>query len=157
MSLFVLTVVREDSLDLYGFTDWDERQTFGVLLSVSRVGPKLALGILSLYRPDDLRSIVLSGDVQALTRVSGIGNKSAQHILLELKYKMKSAGSPARGVTPAGRPATAFRDALTGLTNLGYEEDEARPVLEDLFKETPDLDVPEALRAALKLLAKGRA
>ena len=93
----------------------------------------------------------------ALTRVSGIGKKTAQHIFLELKYKLKVEDLPA-GMALAGgaAPGGVFRDALAGLGNLGYLEDEAAPVLKDVLKAEPDLDVAGALRAALKALARGR-
>lgn len=156
VELYVSTVVREDALDLYGFGSWDERQTFAILLTISKIGPKLALAVLSRFRPEELRQAVLNEDVGALTQVPGIGKKSAQHMLLELRYKLKSSGSKG-ALPPAGLPASAFRDSLTGLTNLGYQEEEARPVLEQLFKDEPDLDVSTALRQALKAMARGRA
>ena len=73
-------IVREDAQELYGFETWDERQTFLVLISISKVGARTALGILSAFRPADLRRLVVEDDVLALTQVSGIGKKSAQHI-----------------------------------------------------------------------------
>src|SRR5262245_56276171 len=86
--LYTITVVREDALELYGFNSWDERQTFLVLTSISKVGAKIATAILSHFRPDDLRRLVLEDDFMLLTQVSGIGKKTAQHIFLELKYKL---------------------------------------------------------------------
>ncbi len=156
LAVYAYTVVREDALELYGFQTWDERQTFGVLLSISKVGAKTALGILSQFRPDDLRRLVMEDDVDGLTRVSGIGKKSAQHIFLELKYKLKVESLPAAAALSDSTPGALFRDALGGLCNLGYTEDEAGLVLRNVLKEEPDLDVGGALRAALKALAKGR-
>ncbi len=156
LAVFTFTVVREDALELYGFQTWDERQTFSVLISISKVGAKTALGILSQFRPDELRQVVAQEDVLALTRVSGIGKKSAQHIFLELKYKLKVESVPGGAVLNGGAPGALYRDALAGLTNLGYSEDEAGPVLKTVLRDEPDLDVGSALRAALKALAKGR-
>ncbi|UZP67778.1 Holliday junction branch migration protein RuvA [Desulfovibrio mangrovi] len=156
LAVFTYTVVREDALELYGFQTWDERQTFSVLISISKVGAKTALAILSQFRPDDLRQVVAEDDVVALTRVSGIGKKSAQHIFLELKYKLKVESVPGGAVLSGNAPGSLYRDALTGLCNLGYSEDEAGPVLKNVLKDEPDLDVGGALRAALKALAKGR-
>ena len=156
MSLYTSHVTREDAQELYGFESWDERVTFGVLTTISKVGARTALGILSVFRPDDLRRIVLDDDALALTRVSGIGKKTAQHVFLELKYKLDTEGLPATASAPAGRPAGVYRDALDGLSGLGYAEDEAGPVLKAVLREEPDLDVSGALRAALKALAKGR-
>lgn len=156
VALYTCTEVREDALELYGFESWDERQTFIVLTSIAKVGAKTGLAILSQFRPDDLRRLVVEDDVLALTRVSGIGKKSAQHIFLELKYKLKVEDMPAAAALVEGRPGGVFRDALTGLANLGYAEDEAAPVLKAALHNEPDLDVGGALRAALKALAKGR-
>ena len=149
-------MVREDAQELYGFPSWEERQTFIVLTSISKVGAKTALSVLSLFRPEDLRRIVLEDDVLALTRVSGIGKKTAQHVFLELKYKLKVEGMPqaaplaAKGEHPGG----IYRDALGGLANLGYPEEEVAPVLRNIMRGEPDLDVAGALRAVLKDLAK---
>ena len=148
--------VREDAQELFGFETWDERQTFEVLITISKVGARTALAILSLYRPEDLRRLVLEDDLMALTRVSGIGKKTAQHIFLELKYKLKVEDLPnatALTGTPAG---SVFRDVLDGLANLGYGEDEAAHVIKKVLHDEPDLDVSGALRAALKALARGK-
>lgn len=151
-------VVREDAQELYGFPSWEERQTFMVLTSISKVGAKTALAVLSLFRPEDLRRIVLEDDVPALTRVSGIGKKTAQHVFLELKYKLKVEGMP-QTASLAGKgekPGGVYRDALDGLANLGYPEEEVAPILRKLLNEEPDLDVAAALRQALKTLAKSK-
>ncbi|MCH5277943.1 MAG: Holliday junction branch migration protein RuvA [Desulfovibrionaceae bacterium] len=155
-AFFTCLVVREDAQELFGFSTWDERQTFQVLIGITRVGARTALAILSQFRPDDLRRIVTDDDVMALTRVSGIGKKSAQQIFLELKYKLRASGQPALLPPDMNRPGTVYRDALTGLVNLGYEEDAAALVLRDALAAEPDLDVGGALRAALKALARGK-
>ena len=155
LCLYVSLVVREDAQELFGFASWDERQTFLTLIGINRVGARTALAMLSMYRPDDLRRIVAEDDVMSLTRVPGIGKKTGQQLFLELKYKLKADGTPALLPPGMDRPGTAFRDALTGLINLGYEEDRASLVLKDVFASDPDLDVGGALRAALKTLAKG--
>ncbi|MDL2272921.1 Holliday junction branch migration protein RuvA, partial [Desulfovibrio sp. OttesenSCG-928-I05] len=148
------TVVREDALELYGFSSWEERELFVLLTSISRIGAKTALSILTVFRPDDLRRIVAEEDVTALTRVPGIGKKTAQQLFLELKYKLKADGVSA---IPQSAPAgSVARDAVTGLTNLGYDESEAARVVKQVLEEEPDLDVGEALRAALKALARGK-
>ena len=153
IQLYICTVVREDALELYGFATWDERQTFIILTSISKVGAKTGLAILSLFRPDDLRRIVLEDDWLMLTQVSGIGKKSGQHIFLELKYKLASGDINIASFTGTGQTST-FKDALTGLTNLGYDEQEAGRVLKEVLAEEPDLDVSGALRASLKALAR---
>lgn len=150
--------VREDALELFGFVTFEERQTFETLLSVSKVGARTALAILSTFRPADLRRLVHEDDVLALTQVSGIGKKTAQHIFLELKYKLKTDDAPQGAIlSPDGKPGSVFRDALAGLANLGYSEGECAPLLKSILHDEPDLDVTGALRAALKALAKGKA
>lgn len=157
VSFHVSTIVREDALDLYGFASADDRETFNVLLSISKLGPKTAMATLAVFTPDELRSAIAGEDPGALTRVPGIGKKSAQHIFLELKYKLRSEGRGApAALASIGGQASVFRDALAGLVNLGYDEDEARSALEGIFKAEPDLDVAAALRAALKTMAKNR-
>lgn len=148
--------VREDAQELFGFETWDERQTFEVLITISKVGARTALSILSLYRPDDLRRLVLEDDLMALTRVSGIGKKTAQHIFLELKYKLKVEDMPSMAVFTTATPGSVFRDVLDGLINLGYGEEEAAPVIHKVLHQEPDLDVSGGLRAALKALARGK-
>lgn len=157
LALYTSLAVREDALELFGFASFEERQTFEVLVSISKVGARTALAILSIFRPDDLRRLVLEDDVLALTRVSGIGKKTAQHVFLELKYKLKVEDVPQAAVLAAsGRPGSVFRDVLDGLANLGYAEEECAPLVKKILHEEPDLDVTGALRAALKALAKGR-
>ncbi len=155
-SLYTFLVVREDAQELYGFETWDERLTFGILLSISKVGARTALSILSTFKPDDLRHIVLEDEPLALTRVSGIGKKTAQHIFLELKYKIRT--DSISNTTPSNviRPGSVYHDALSALAGLGYGEEETGALLKSILHEEPDLDVSGALRAALKALAKGR-
>ncbi len=154
LCLHCLTVVREDSLELFGFSNQDERETFEVLLAISKVGPRIGLAILSVFTPGDLRRVVAEDDPQALTIVPGVGKKSAQHIFLELKYKLKTADDGLAGAqTGAG---SVQRDAVAGLTGLGYTEDEARPAVTAALDNEPELDVAEAIRAALKHLARSR-
>jgi len=147
--------VREDALELYGFELWDERETFFVLTSISRVGARTAMAILSVFRPDDLRRLVAEDDVLSLTRVSGIGKKTGQQIFLELKYKLKGEAG-ALPAASAPRAGSVLADAVAGLVNLGYDEEEALQTVKTVLEKEGDLDVSGALRAALKALARGR-
>jgi Holliday junction DNA helicase RuvA len=155
------TIVREDALELYGFSSADERAVFEVLLTITRLGAKKALAILSQFSPDDLRRLVLNDDYTPLIKTPGIGKKSAQQIFLELKYKLEGVGAPpekpAEGRDAAEVSASIYRDALAGLTNLGYDDVEAGRVLEDVLAKEPDLDVSAALRKALQQLGKNKA
>ena len=153
---YTCLITREDAQELFGFETWDERQTFLVLISISKVGARTALAILSTFRPEDLRQLVVEDDPMTLTQVSGIGKKTAQHIFLELKYKLKAEDLPVAAALTGGLPGSTFKDALMGLTSLGYSENEASPILKNVLHDDPDLNVSEALRAALKALARER-
>lgn len=153
---FCATVVREDALELYGFDSWDERETFLILTSISRIGSRTAMNILTVFRPDDLRGLIADDDPLSLTRVSGIGKKTAQQLFIDLRYKLKLTGTGAGSSLVGASAGSVLKDAVAGLTNLGYPEDESVSVVKKALADEPDLDVGEALRAALKLLAKSR-
>ncbi|MDR0826511.1 MAG: Holliday junction branch migration protein RuvA [Desulfovibrio sp.] len=153
---FAVTVVREDALELFGFESWDERETFLVLTSISRVGPRTALSVLSVFSPDDLRRLVAEDDSLSLTRVSGIGKKTGQQIFLELKFKLKGEASVSALSRYATGPASVLSDAVAGLANLGYSEDEALRAVKKILEKDKDLDVGELLKAALKSLVRSK-
>lgn len=153
IAVYTAFVVREDAQELFGFSTFEERETFKMLTTINRVGARTALSILSVYKPDDLRRIVAQEDVSALTRVSGIGKQTGQKIFLELKYKFKADTSQSFAA-PASVQPSVFADALTGLLNLGYDNQTASEVLQEVLQKEPDLDVGGALRFALKLMAK---
>lgn len=154
VALYTSLAVREDALELFGFATFEERQIFGILLSITKVGARTALAMLSTYRPEELRRIVREEDMAALTRVPGIGKKTAEHIFLELRYKLKADVRDTAVPAAAGRPASVYRDVLDGLANLGYDGKEAAPLVSKILQDDPELDVTEALRAALKALAR---
>ena len=157
VELYTSMIVREDAQELYGFLTFEEKQTFEVLITISKVGARTALSILSAFRPQDLHNLVLEDDIISLTRVQGIGKKTAQHIFLELKYKLKVGDSSKISVLAQDvKPGSVYRDVIDGLINLGYSEVECVPILKKVLHEEPDLDVTGALRAVLKKLAKGR-
>lgn len=162
LSLFVHTRVYQDGMDLYGFSSFDQLGFFRTLISIDKLGPKKAMAILSQFSPEKLREVAFREDVKTLSTVPGIGPKSARQILWHLKEKVEklteSAGpQEVPGVTagPVG-PAGEFFDALAGLRNLGYSEDEVRPVLKDIFDQDGDMDATGALRIALKKMAANR-
>jgi holliday junction DNA helicase RuvA len=143
--LWTYLAVREDALDLYGFTDRDTLDLFSLLITISGIGPKTALGILNVASPATLRQAVGSGDTSYLTRVSGIGKKNAEKIVLELKDKLKFSEED-RGVD-----VKSEGDALEALISLGYSERDAREALKKVSKEI--VGASERVRAALKLLS----
>ncbi len=158
VAFYVHTIVREDAIDLYGFPALEDKEVFALLLSINKLGPKTVLAILSVFSPEALQRLILTDDYTPLTQVPGIGKKSAQRIFLDMKFKLENAGELSLGVTSQGLMAGGiFRDALAGLVNLGYDEANARQVLETVFEAEPDLDVSEALRESLKHMAKRHA
>lgn len=142
--LWIYTVVREDALDLYGFDSLSERGFFELLIGVSGIGPKSALGIISIAPTNTLRSAIASNDTSYLTNVSGIGKKTAEKIILELRDKM---GVIADDGT-SGRKEE--KDALEALISLGYSARDAREALQETPNEAGGTN--EKIRAALKVL-----
>lgn len=140
-------VVREDAQLLYGFLTAKERDAFRVLIRITGVGPKLALSVLSGLSVDELAQTVAMQETGRLTRVPGIGKKTAERLLLELKGKLADALPTAAASSPAG----VTHDALNALLALGYSDKEALPALKQLPE---DLSLEDAIRQALKLLAK---
>jgi len=143
--LWTHLVVRETSLELFGFLDKETLDTFELLITISGIGPKSALSILNVATPSMLRQAVASGDTTYLTRVSGIGKKNAEKIVLELKDKLKITKED-RGVDMRSEG-----DALEALVSLGYNERDAREALKRVPKETEGAS--ERVKAALKLLS----
>lgn len=147
--LFTHLIVREEVLDLYGFPDREHRSTFEVLMASPGVGPKLALGILSVHSPNALRRAVLEGDLDALTLVPGVGKRTAQRLVIDLAAKL-GAVAPDLGAEAGTSGRAEVRAALEG---LGYGPEEVREVLLRLPDDGP-LEV--LLREALKQLARER-
>lgn len=139
--------VREDQLALFGFSTADERELFRILIGVSGVGPRVALAILSTLDDLELRRAVVAEDVATLTLVPGIGKRSAQKIMLELRPRLEL---PDADLTGGGSPLNEVRSALE---SLGYRDEEIRPVVAQL---PSGLSVDEALRTCLQRLGAER-
>lgn len=147
ITLLTHFIVREDAQLLYGFATAAERQTFRALIRISGVGPRIALAVLSGMSTQDLADAVEQGNATLLTRVPGIGKKTADRLVLELKGKL--AGN---AFTPAGGAASAAQaDILSALMALGYSEREAQASVRALPAE---VTVSEGIRLALKALAR---
>lgn len=147
--LHTILIVREDSLTLYGFATPEQRQLFESFLTVSGVGPKVALSLLSAGAPDEIRGAIAHGDTARLARVPGIGKKTADRLVLELKGKLDLKGlpAPAAGTTPA---AAAINTELADLlTSLGYSAAESAAAVAALPADAP-ADLEERLRLALR-------
>lgn len=154
--LHVHTHVREDAIHLFGFLTTTEKELFGLLLTVSGVGPKLAVNILSHIPAEDLRAALAGGDVKRLSALPGIGKKTAERLVLELKEKILKSGPPAPRAPLAGAsvpPADPLEDILSALVNLGYKESQARKVLESL-EIPPGTSLEDVLKGALRVLVR---
>ena len=148
--LLVHTHVREDSLDLFGFASEDERRVFRLLIGVPNVGPKTALGVLSAIPFDELSRAVERGDVARLTRVPGIGKKTAERLVLELKEKMPAGPAAPPGHEPdRAPPADDARKLHFALTNMGYRAAEAERAVRALGDRVGKQPLAELLREAL--------
>jgi len=147
--LFTHQHVRDDALILFGFPTRDERDTFEALITASGVGPKLALAILSVHAPSSLRRCLAEDDVDSLVAVPGVGKRTAQRLLVDLKARLVVPDLDLTAVPGSMAPnaRAEVRDALVG---LGYANDEVREVFGQLGEEGT---VEELLREALRLLA----
>ena len=157
IKMYIYFQVKEDGFALFGFLTKDDLRVFKLLISVNGVGPKGALAILSVLTPDDLRFAVVADDAKAISKAPGIGAKTAQRVVLELKDKLKleDAFSPKDELVknPAIELEKGVRqEALLALTSLGYSASEASSVLAGI-EITPESDVEEILKLALKNMA----
>ena len=146
--------VREDLLDLYGFIDVEEKNTFHLLISISGVGPKLALTILSGVEPKNLKLSIINGDIKALTRIPGVGTKTAKRMIVELKEKFVGSQDSSIEFMDYDKSQSAiFEDAVNALVSLGYKKNHVEGVCVELEKKG-DLgnDLELVIKKALKLL-----
>jgi len=144
--LWTHLAVRETSLGLFGFLDKETFNIFELLITISGIGPKSALGILNVATPTMLRQAVANSDTSYLTRVSGIGKKNAEKIVLELKDKLKTS------IEDGSIDMRSEGDALEALVSLGYNERDAREALKQVPREVKGAS--ERVKASLKLLSK---
>jgi len=159
VTFFVHTHVREDQITLFGFASDGDRVAFRTLIGVSNVGPKTAIAVLSSLPAGDLGQAIARKELGKLTSISGVGKKTAERLLLELKDKLPilSAVAPRTTVTeisaPAARPATA--DLLAGaLVNMGYRSAEADRAIEQLGPKIAEMALPDLIKEALAVLSK---
>ncbi len=148
------THVREDLLQLFGFSTLLEKDLFQILIGVSGIGPKLAMNILSGITPRELLHSLDRRDVDRLLSVPGIGRKTAERMLLDLQEKARKIGSR-WALPPQEKPTLegVAEDVLSALLNLGYKRSQAEKAVESVFQQNPDLSLEKALKASLKILA----
>lgn len=150
--LHTMLIVREDALTLYGFAALEQRSLFETLLSITGVGPKLALSLISSVSPDELRLAVAQGDTARLARVPGVGKKTAERLALELKGKLDLKGLPSAPAVSANPAVQSVNhDLIDLLVNLGYSPAEASAAVATLPADAP-LDLEERLRIVLRSL-----
>ena len=146
-ALWIHTLVRSDAIILFGFLDRDELGAFERLIAVAGVGPRTALAVLSGLNPNELAAAVERGDAAQLQRIPGVGRKTAERIVLEVRGRLPQG--------PPGRP-NAVTDAISALVNLGYKEREARRAVEKVGALDGEPDLGQLLREALRHLTGGR-
>lgn len=156
--LFTSLIVREDSLTLFGFASDDEREVFDVLLSVSGVGPRLALAVLAVHEPEAIRVAAHTGDGKAFTKVPGIGPKVAGRIVLELAGKLVPHGTAAGASAGVTVEASWKPQVVAAMTSLGWSEKDATGSIDKAMADSPDLaaagNVAEILRTTLRWLGQ---
>jgi len=150
IELFTYLNVREDALTLYGFLEYKELELFELLISISGIGPKAGLGILSLTDTETVKVAIAKGDASILTRVSGIGKKTAERVILELGNKFSISDTD--DLEKRSKEINDQTDALDALVGLGYNMNEAKKALSAISPEIKD--VGEKIKMALKGLGK---
>ena len=143
--------VREDALDLYGFKNESERNLFLMLISISGIGPKLAVSILSGVELEELKSNILSGDIKSLTSIPGVGAKTAKRIIIELKDKLSKTTTTELGFED-DFGSKISKDVLSALVGLGYSESMATEVIKRINPAKSDKSIESLIKEALKIL-----
>jgi len=149
VSLFIHTSVKEDSITLFGFYTQSEKEMFELLISISGIGPKVSLGILSGIAVDDLKDAIANGNVSRLIAIPGIGRKTAERVVLELRNKVDSIKSDG-----SVKETSVKDEAVSALATLGYQRQIAEKVVRDLLAENPSYSLEELIRKALAGLNK---
>jgi len=150
VSLFIHTNVREDSITLYGFFTESEKQMFELLISITGIGPKLALSILSGIQTDDLKDAIQRGDVSRIIAIPGIGRKTSERLVLELKNKVDQVIEEGTG----GISFSVKNEAVGALTTLGYNAKVADNIIRNILANEPGLSLEELIKKSLSDLHK---
>lgn len=150
LRIYVHEIIREDAVTLYGFFDLQEREIFRQLIGVSGVGASIARMILSAIPPVDLQQVIVSSDVRRLKSVKGIGAKTAERIIVDLKDKIKGVDVTLLEKTPVA--SEIFDEAMAALVMLGFPKQQTQKVLEKIFKAEPDIKVEVAIKKALSMM-----
>lgn len=155
VSLWIETIVREDSIRLFGFKSRAQQDLFNKLTTVSGVGPKVAMAIMGTLKTDILLSAIATGDAKTIASAPGVGKKVAEKIILELKGKVGGLRFEAEGNSLTLNPQTStLSDTLSALENLGYRRLDIIEPVQNLMKQNPDLGIEKLLPLALKEISK---
>lgn len=146
--LYIHTSVKEDAITLYGFYTEEEREMFRLLISISGIGPKTAQSVLSKIRPDELRIAIGAGDVKRISATPGIGKKTAERLILELRSKVEFSVSES-GTTISGN---IRGEAILALQALGYNLKTATDAVNTILKTMPEITLENLIKAALKMM-----
>lgn len=156
VQLITSMVIREDSWTVYGFLDADEKLVFELVQTVNGIGPRIALAVLAAMTPDELRRAIAAEDTKSLTKVSGLGSKGAQRLVLELRDRI---GAPSLGASRSSSPAVGWQASVhAGLTSLGWSSREADTAVSEVSELADEqiaggaADIPVLLKAALRSL-----
>ena len=156
VALHIYTHVREDIFSLYGFRTEQEKSLFEKLIAVSGVGPRVAIGILSGLEIEELVPAIRKGDVAKLLHIPGVGRKTAERLILELREKLAglAIAEAERATAPAGALGGVEEDVLSALINLGYARSAAENAVREVRAQSPDGDFELLLRNSLRVLAR---
>ncbi|MGN0929849.1 MAG: Holliday junction branch migration protein RuvA [Alphaproteobacteria bacterium] len=151
-TLFIETIVREDSITLYGFTTQTEQEFFNLLTTVQGIGPKASLSILSALTPNQISTAILSGDSKSFASANGIGKKTAERIIAELKDKITKVNinMELSEITKTAKPNTIAEDAISALSNLGFTRSQSFETVMKIINKNPNIDMNELIKLALK-------
>ncbi len=152
VALFIHTQVREDDISLFGFWTEREKLLFERLIGVSGIGPRLARVALSGMAPDDLLAAIAAGDIGRLSTIPGVGKKTAERMVLELRDKMRELAAALPETPAAAGPAD--QDVVSALVNLGYKGSQAERAVAETRREKPDAAFNDLLRASLNRLSR---
>jgi Holliday junction DNA helicase RuvA len=144
-SLFIHTSVKEDSISLFGFYSESEKEMFELLISVSGIGPKIALSLLSGIQTDDLKNAIQSADISRIIAVPGIGRKTAERLVLELRTKVDQVKE--EGMVAI--PSSIKNEAVSALSTLGYNSKIAENIVRNIIHSQPSLSLEELIKKAL--------
>lgn len=150
--LYVKPIIREDAHRLFGFADKEERTIFEALIGVTNVGPNSAMTILSTYAPAEIRRIIAQGELQALKSVKGIGVKTAQRILIDLKDKLGAEGDSSQAVLATNGRQQVIEEATHALLMLGFNKSAINKTLNKILEKEPETQVESLIKKALKSL-----